>query len=65
MSTNAIGWRRSRFTRTILGMRVLAATVARLLACCLAGAALACRERPRAGSPAAAQARQMADVVLP
>ena len=89
MSTNAIGWRRSRFTRTILGMRVLAATVARLLACCLAArrqwalsirtdsAALAEADlaivdsagtlvgRVRTGSPAAAQARQMADVVLP
>src|SRR5256886_11033277 len=41
-------WRRSRFTRTILGMRVRDATVARLLACCLAAAALACREARRA-----------------
>jgi len=132
MSARAIGWRRSRFTRTILGMRVPHATVARLVACSLAGATLACGETPRprprppdagllvtvylapkaadrlagrlqtvavrrqwalsirtdsaaladadlaivdsagtlvsrvrAGSPAAAQARQMADVVLP
>src|SRR5438105_10717260 len=48
MSASAIGWRRSRFTRTILGMRVPGATVARLFACGLAGAALACREAPRA-----------------
>src|SRR2546427_9916855 len=47
MSARAIGWRRSRFTRTILGMRVQDATVARLVACSLAGAALACGETPR------------------
>src|SRR5436309_76360 len=64
MSTNAIGWRRSRFTRTILGMRVLDATVARLLACCLAGAALACRERPGA-SPRPADPGLMVTVYLP
>jgi len=48
MSASATGWRRSRFTRTILGMRVSDATVARLVACALAGATLACRESPRA-----------------
>src|SRR2546430_9693386 len=47
MSARAIGWRRSRFTRTILGMRVPHATVARLVACSLAGATLACGETPR------------------
>src|SRR2546425_13186312 len=47
MSARAIGWRRSRFTRTILGMRVPHATVARLVACSLAGGTLACGETPR------------------
>src|SRR6266700_3135653 len=64
MSVKAIGWRRSRFTRTILGMRVPDATVARLLACCLAAAALACREARRA-SPRAADTGTMVTVYVP
>ena len=64
MSASAIGWRRSKFTRTILGMRVLDATVARLLTCCLVGAALACREQPRA-RPRPADAGTMVTVYLP
>jgi len=64
MSANAIGWRRSRFTRTILGMRVPDATVARLLTGCLAGAALACNETPRA-SPRPADAGTLVTVYLP
>src|SRR5258708_1985983 len=64
MSVKAIGWRRSRFTRTILGMRVPDATVARLLACCLAAAALACREARRA-SPRPADAGTMVTVYVP
>jgi hypothetical protein len=61
---SAIGWRRSRFTRTILGMRVLDATVARLLTCGLAGAAIACGEKPRA-SPRPADAGLMVTVYVP
>jgi hypothetical protein len=64
MSANAIGWRRSRFTRTILGMRVPGATVARALTGCLAGAALACSEPPRA-SRRPADAGTMVTVYLP
>src|SRR5436190_24162497 len=64
MSVKAIGWRRSRFTRTILGMRVPDATVTRLLACCLAAAALACREARRA-SPRPADAGTMVTVYVP
>ncbi len=64
MSVKAIGWRRSRFTRTILGMRVPDATVARLLACCLAAAALACREARRA-TPRPADAGTMVTVYVP
>ena len=64
MSVKAIGWRRSRFTRTILGMRVPDATVARLLACSLVGVALACREARRA-SPRPADAGTMVTVYLP
>ncbi len=86
MSASAIGWRRSRFTRTILGMRVPDATVARLQSvaaqrqwalsirtdsAALVDADLAIVDsagtlvgRVRAGSPAAPQARQMADAVL-
>src|SRR6266550_2883390 len=64
MSVKAIGWRRSRFTRTILGMRVRDATVARLLACCLAAAALACREARRA-NPRPADAGTMVTVYVP
>jgi len=64
MSVKAIGWRRSRFTRTILGMRVPDATVARLLACYLAAGALACREARRAGPPPA-DAGTMVSVYLP
>ena len=64
MRTSAIGWRRSRFTRTILGMRVPGATVARLFACGLAGAALACREAPRA-SPRPADAGTLVTVYVP
>src|SRR5439155_1516611 len=64
MSASAIGWRRSRFTRTILGMRVPGATVARLFACGLAGAALACREAPRA-SPRPADAGTLVTVYVP
>ena len=45
-------------------MRVLDATVARLLACCLAGAALACSEKPRA-NPRPADAGTMVTVYLP
>lgn len=45
-------------------MRVLDATVARLLACCLAGAALACSEKPRA-RPRPADAGTMVTVYLP
>src|SRR6266702_5389091 len=64
MSVKAIGWRRSRFTRTILGMRVPDATVACLLACCLAAAALACREARRA-TPRPADAGTMVTVYVP
>src|SRR2546428_8629272 len=64
MRTSAIGWRRSRFTRTILGMRVPGATVARLCACGLAGAALACREAPHASSRPA-DAGTMVTVYVP
>jgi len=64
MSASAIGWRRSRFTRTILGMRVPDATVAHLLTCCLAGTALACSEPPRA-SRRPADAGTMVTVYLP
>jgi len=60
MSASVIGWRRSKFTRTILGMRVLDATVAGVLA----GAALACREQPRA-RPRPADAGTMVTVYLP
>jgi len=45
-------------------MRVLNATGARLLACCLAGAALACNEKPRA-SPRPADAGTMVTVYVP
>ena len=45
-------------------MTVLDATVARLLTCCLAGAALACRETPRA-RPRPADAGLMVTVYLP
>ena len=63
MSVKAIGWRRSRFTRTILGMRVPDATVVRLLACCLA-VAVACREARRA-NPRPADAGTMVTVYVP
>jgi len=45
-------------------MRVLNATAAPLLAYCLAGAALACNEKPRA-SPRPADAGMMVTVYLP
>jgi hypothetical protein len=45
-------------------MRVFDATVTRLLTCCLASAALACREQPRA-SPRPADAGLMVTVYLP
>src|SRR3989442_9483160 len=64
MSASAIGWRRSRFTRTILGMRVPDATVARLLAGWIAGAAVACKAAPRA-SPRPADAGTTVTVYLP
>src|SRR5947208_6697040 len=64
MSASAIGWRRSRFTRTILGMRVPGATVARLFACGLPGAGVACREAPRA-SPRPADAGTLVTVYVP
>ncbi len=49
MSARAIGWRRRRFTRTILGMRAIAATLSGLLAPAVAG--LACERAPRANPP--------------
>ena len=48
MSPSAIGWRRRRFTRTILGMRVPDATSLRLLLGTMVSCILGCRQAPRA-----------------
>ena len=64
MSARAIGWRRKRFTRTILGMKVRDATVARLLLCALLGLAPACKQAPRA-RPRPPDAGTMVTVYLP
>src|SRR5260370_6876628 len=48
MSPSAIGWRRKRFTRTILGMRSLHATVLGPLASGMVAVGFACRPAARA-----------------
>src|SRR6059036_2587092 len=49
----AIGWRRRRFTRTILGMRAVDATVRRLLVSSLAVLGLGCKKPSPVGKPPA------------
>src|SRR3989442_2717471 len=49
----AIGWRRRRFTRTILGMRAMDATVRRLLVSSLAMLGLGCKKPSPVGKPPA------------
>src|SRR5438034_991630 len=50
---SAIGWRRRRFTRTILVMRAMEATVLCLCATALTVLGLACQRPPRSRTPPA------------
>ena len=64
MSASAHGWRRKRFTRTILGMRAMEATVMRLCVSSLALVGLACKELPRA-APRPPDAGTLVTVYVP
>src|SRR5207245_9816038 len=60
----AIGWRRRRFTRTILGMRAMDATVRRLLVSSLAVLGLGCKKLSPVGK-APADAGTVVTVYVP
>src|ERR1041385_1889514 len=64
INASAIGWRRKRFTRTILGMKVRRATALALLACAVIGSVLACKQAPRA-RPRPPDAGTLVAVYLP